>query len=97
LIKLDVEGFESEVLGGAVETLGCPELRAIITEDRSPRVIDFLHHAGFAEHSYDPFARQLRWVLGGGRGHNAIFVRDAAFVRHRLQSATPVRVLDKSL
>lgn len=97
LIKLDVEGFESEVLGGAVETLRCPKLRAIITEDRSPPVVDVLHRAGFAEHSYEPFSRQLRPEPGGGGRHNALFVRDAAFVQHRLQSATPVRVLDKSL
>jgi FkbM family methyltransferase len=96
LIKLDVEGFESEVLGGAAETLGCPELRAIITEDRSPRVVDVLHHAGFAEYSYDPFLRTLQQQPGGGRRHNALFVRDAAFVQQRVQSAAPVRVLDKS-
>jgi FkbM family methyltransferase len=97
LIKLDVEGFESEVLGGAAEALQFPKLNAIITEDRSPRVVDILHHAGFAEHSYDPFARRLRPEPGGGQGHNALFVRDAAFVQHRVQSATPVRVLDKLL
>ncbi len=96
LIKLDVEGFESEVLGGAVETLKSSELRAVITEDRSPSVLDILHRAGFAEHGYDPFARQLRPEPHGGRRHNALFVRDATFVQDRVQSAVPVRVLDKS-
>jgi hypothetical protein len=97
LIKLDVEGFESEVLGWAGETLLCPKLNAIITEDRSPPVVGVIHRAGFVEYSYDPFSRQLQPELGGGRGHNAIFVRDLAFVEERLKHAAPVRVLDKWL
>ena len=64
LIKLDVEGFESEVLGGAAATLGCPELKAIITEDRSPPVVEVLHDSGFVEYTYDPFLRTLRRSQG---------------------------------
>jgi FkbM family methyltransferase len=97
LIKMDVEGFESEVLGGGAQTLQFPELKAIIIEDRSPPVVDALHGAGFVEHGYDPFARQLRPEAGGGQGHNAIFVRDFSFVRERLTHAAPVHVLNKWL
>jgi FkbM family methyltransferase len=97
LIKLDVEGFEREVLAGAAKTLLCPELKAIITEDRSPLVVSALSRAGFIEHSYDPFARQLRAPPRGGERHNALFVRDVAFVQQRVESASRVRVLDTSL
>jgi len=96
LIKLDVEGFESEVLRGAGQTLACPELKAIIIEDRSPPVIEILHTADFSEHNYNPFTRRLELQKSAGGRHNALFVRDAEFVQQRLINAPRVRVLDKS-
>jgi FkbM family methyltransferase len=97
LIKLDVEGFESEVLGGAAQTLVRPELKAIITEDRSTPVLDSLRAAGFVEHSYDPFSRRLQPEPSAGQRHNALFVRDAGFVQERVADAAPVQVLNKWL
>lgn len=97
LIKLDVEGFERDVLGGAERTLGDPELKAIITEDRSPLVVALLQTAKFAEYGYDPFTRRLRAVASGERKQNALFVRDRDFVAQRLAAAKQVRVLDRLL
>jgi FkbM family methyltransferase len=96
LIKLDVEGFESDVLRGATNTLTCRQLKAIISEDRSPAIAAVLLSAGFVEQSYDPFTRLLSSVAAGS-GSNALFVRDAAFVQQRLASAPRIRVLRKWL
>lgn len=96
LIKLDVEGFESEVLRGAGQTLTCPELKAIIIEDRSPSVVEILHSVEFSEYNYNPFIRRLEVQKSAGRRHNALFVRDVEIVRQRLINAPRVRVLDKS-
>ena len=95
LIKLDVEGFESEVLRGATKTLGRSELKAIITEDRSAPVLEALYAAGFVEQSYDPFTRDLEPEKR--QRHNTLFVRDRNFVQQRLIEASRVFVLNKSL
>jgi Methyltransferase FkbM domain len=94
LLKLDVEGFEGEVIRGAAETLSNSELKAVITEDRSPPVADILQGLGFVEQSYDPFTRHLQRAREGHR-HNALFVRDKDFVQQRLSNATRVKVLNK--
>jgi FkbM family methyltransferase len=97
LIKLDVEGFESEVLKGAGRTLSCYELKAVITEDRSPAVTSALQAAGFVEHSYDPFTRKLDTEQRRHQRQNSLFVRDHDFVQQRLIGATRVRILNRSL
>jgi len=50
-IKLDVEGFEADVIAGAQQTLMAKSLLAIETEGRQPEVIESLTRAGFAEFS----------------------------------------------
>ena len=97
LIKLDVEGFENEVLRGAAEALCCPQLKAIITEDRSPPVVAHLQAAGFVQRNYDPFTRRLSSERVPRQGSNALFVRDLEFVQERLVGAPPIRVLDNLL
>jgi FkbM family methyltransferase len=97
LIKLDVEGFESEILSCAEATLGAPGLKAILTEDRSPGVSKVLQSAGFVEQSYDPFERKLVSGRRHSPGGNALFVRDLRFVRERLADAPLVRVLERWL
>jgi FkbM family methyltransferase len=101
LIKLDVEGFESEVLRGAAQTLHWPELKAIISEDGSPAVAGTLRAAGFAEFNYDPFSRRLehegRKSPPRRQGHNTLFVRDEDFVQQRVKEAPRIQVLGKWL
>ena len=92
LAKLDVEGYEPEVLRGAAVTLASPKLKAVLTEDRSAPVVEVLRGAGFELHGYDAFTRRLvppdSW-----QGANLLFIRDEAFVRSRLVEAPAIRVL----
>jgi FkbM family methyltransferase len=96
LMKLDVEGFEFEILRAADRTLRSPILRAVLTEDSSPPVAEMLHRAGFRERSYDPFSRRLR-ARDAREGGNTLFLRDEAFVQRRLSEAATIHVLGTRL
>jgi len=104
LMKVDVEGFETEVFRGARRHLANPALRALIVElnglgrrygyDESALHADLLA-AGFAPYAYDPFTRSLRPLSSPGP-HNTIYCRDLPFIEARLKAAFPVTVLGMS-
>ena len=104
LMKVDVEGFETEVFRGARRHLANPALRALIVElnglgrrygyDESALHADLLA-AGFAPYAYDPFTRSLRPLASPGP-HNTIYCRDLPFIEARLKAALPVTVLGMS-
>ena len=103
LIKVDVEGFESEVFAGAEKTLARPELRALIVElngSGSRYGVDEaglqrrIESFGFRPHSYDPFARLLTPIDGKSGEGNTLYLRDVGVVQERLSRARRVRVLD---
>lgn len=101
LVKIDVEGWEAEVLAGATDTLANPKLAAVIIETNQnaeryanaggERVTEIMLENGFQAYSYDPFGREL---IQGGTDHNTIFIRDVAFVRERIGSARTHRLVN---
>jgi FkbM family methyltransferase len=103
LLKIDVEGYETEVIKGATETLSKSELKAIIIElngsgkrygyDES-KIHETLSKAGFKACSYNPFDRRLSETETFD-GHNTIYVRDMYFVKNRLLNADKVKILNK--
>lgn len=78
LIKIDVEGFEPEVIRGGAVTLRKPSLKAIIIETVTPEIEEAFEAHGFARAAYEPFSRCLTRCDGvtktSGVG-NALFVR----------------------
>jgi FkbM family methyltransferase len=107
LIKIDVEGFESEVLAGADGILGRPELLALIVEnnedcvrfgfapDRAHKIL--LAH-GFVAAEYSPEERRL--TLPNGRAslaQNSIYVRGLEEIGQRLTSAPAFRVKGRTI
>jgi hypothetical protein len=94
LIKLDVEGYEEQVLSGAPRVLGSPSLLAIQSELCSPMVQDILQSFGFERRFYDPFTRTLRPAPFGYRTPNALFVRNTELVTERLAQA-PLRIVGR--
>ena len=92
LIKLDVEGYEAEVLRGALALLAAPGLKAILTENRSPTVVDALRNAGLTEVAYDAFGHQLLPAKEVPMA-NALFLRDLDHVATRVAQTPPVRIL----
>ena len=102
LIKIDVEGFETEVLAGAERALADPGLLAVIMElngsgGRYGFDEDALHRnllgRGFATYRYRPFERNLE-PLHGARsgGGNTLYVRDAARLAERVRTAPRYRL-----
>lgn len=106
LIKVDVEGFETEVFAGAERVLAQPELRAVLVElNGSGARYGFdeaalqrrIESFGFRLHSYDPLERTLRPTERKDAEGNALYLRDFAEVQDRVRRAPSVRVLGVEL
>lgn len=100
-MKIDVEGFERQVLAGGEQTLGASSLQAIIIEvndyqhryDRTGKTaLGILRDAGFGSYTYDARARRITPSTGHSPYGNYVFVRDAAIVQERVTSARMYRV-----
>lgn len=95
LIKVDVEGFESEVFAGAVETLKNPALAALIVE-RAGNATRYgfdeklLHERilsmSFAPYSYSPVERLLERSCPDVGG-DIIYIKDFDAAQKRLREA----------
>ena len=91
LIKLDVEGYEAEVLRGARAVLAAPSLKAVLTENRSTPVVDILKRSGMTEFAYDAFVHQLVPADEVPMA-NALFLRDFDYVAERVSQTPPMRI-----
>jgi FkbM family methyltransferase len=108
IIKIDVEGFETEVLRGAQETLPNPKLHCVVMElngssarynfDETALLEEMLRH-GFKQYMYSPFDRRLEAKMrnGAATAGNTIFVRDLPFVQQRLLEAKPFSVQGRKI
>lgn len=94
LLKVDVEGYETEVMAGAQGLLADGRLIGVIIEingsgnafgHSDQQIIDQLHDVGLTEVSYDPISRELR--EGTTTEQTRIFIRDLDEVRRRVVSA----------
>ncbi|PWV56518.1 FkbM family methyltransferase [Chitinophaga sp. S165] len=100
LLKIDVEGFETEVLKGAKKTLQNQNLKAIIIElnglserygIENRKNHDALLEYGFMPYSYNPLNKELIKCEALGRS-NTIYIRDVDFVKERLNTADKVHL-----
>lgn len=97
LMKVDVEGFERDVLLGAQAVLAAESLLAIIIEGQTEAVNTILRQAGFADVSYDPFRRELMAL--GRYTPNRLWIRRSrlAEAAERLRTAPRHRVYGRSI
>jgi FkbM family methyltransferase len=107
VIKIDTEGFESEVLAGAERILHLPTTLAVLIEFNGSGArygIDesVLHRkilaAGYHPYRYDPLSRTLTVASQSSTiPGNTLYLRGESVIRARLQSASPQQVLGSSV
>jgi FkbM family methyltransferase len=95
LLKVDVEGFETEVFAGAEKTLQNPALQAIIVErngcgNRYGYDEEKLHaqirSQGFSPFIYEPFGRRMLPIPENSNS-NIVYIRDLKAANERLRTA----------
>ena len=93
MIKVDVEGYETDVFQGARTVLETSVLKAVITEGQKPTDIAPLLNAGFTQYEYDPFQRMLNPATRQKPSNNALFLRDVSFVTERISTSAAFHIL----
>jgi FkbM family methyltransferase len=105
LLKIDVEGFETQVLTGAKRMLQNESLKAIIIElnglserygVENEKTHEVLLGYGFLPYTYEPFKKELLRCETFG-DFNTIYIRDVDFVKDRLQTADKVYVRNQAI
>ena len=86
LWKIDVEGYEESVLLGAREQLSHVQLKAVMLETETPKIISIMESFGFEKVSYDPLKRAFSSpsLL---RIDNQLWVRDRQFCEARVKES----------
>ena len=101
LMKLDVEGYEMEILRGASRFLEIPTLKALIVETNGETehygssdldIAFYLQRYGFMPFDYDPIGRNLISLSKPNKFGNTIFVRNLNFVIDRVKAGPRIFV-----
>lgn len=92
-LKIDVEGFEQNVLKGSVLILKNSSLKCIIIElngsgkkygFEDSKTHEMLMECEFMPYQYDPINRKLSLLNEYNKTNNTIYIRDIDFVRSRI-------------
>lgn len=103
IIKIDVEGFETNVINGAKKIIENKNLKAIIIELNGlgirygfdeKSIHEFLLEKGFNCFLYEPFSRLFTECNFDGV-HNTIYIRDIKFFQNRVKLASTVSIQGK--
>jgi FkbM family methyltransferase len=94
LWKIDVEGYEEQVLEGAHQALDNPELLAVEIEGDSEKIRSIMRSHNFQLYNYEPFERKLSLLENPSttNGHNWLWLRDVKKVQNRCTYAEKVSI-----
>jgi FkbM family methyltransferase len=105
-VKIDVEGFETEVLKGADNLLKNNALKGVIIElngsgERYSYDENWIHNLfiqhGFSPYSYNALDCNLNLLMEKESNHNTIYLREINFVKERLDSAKAIYVQGRNI
>lgn len=106
LIKIDVEGYEAEVINGAENILSQQTLAAVILElngsgrrygCKDYETDDRMRQFGFKPAHYDPFKRNLMPMQGYNKYGNTLYIRNKDSLMLRLNTAPEFNLFDISI
>jgi len=108
MIKMDVEGFETEVIRGGEHTFGSPTLEVVLIElNGAGARYGFAEEAirkrfadwGFCACHYDPRTRRLRIIDAeeAVRNGNTLYIKDVPSTQQKLLTAKAFTVLGKTI
>ncbi len=102
IIKIDVEGFKSKVINGAIHTLDNPYLHSVIIEINGSgqrygatdeQVIKVMNSKGFQSYDYDPIKRELSRFTGNKwDSGNSLFIRNVNLIINKLTKAKRIMI-----
>ena len=103
ILKIDVEGFETEVLNGAAKTLSNKELNVIIIElngsggrygYKETEIHDKLLSFSFTPYEYFPFERNLR-RMDNFENLNTIYIRNIELANKRVTQSRKFKIFSE--
>jgi FkbM family methyltransferase len=99
MMKIDVEGYEEEVIRGAKALLENDCLKIIVLEwPKGSWIWEELLGRLFKRAYYEPFSRKLQLQpVDTFSSPNSLFVRDWDFVSSRLTTASQIKILGHSI
>lgn len=104
VIKIDVEGYEQEVLAGGRNILAKPSVRALIVErvgnasgPDEAALHAHIRSLDFVPCAYSPLTRSLTRVPDDTAGCNIIYIRDLASANKRLSEARAYQFAGRSI
>ena len=98
LVKIDVEGFETEVLKGMGRSLSESNIKAILIETnnageryglKDEDIHSYLKDSGYQPFLYDPFKRELFPFdpTVSNKSNNTVYLKDILACQERLKAA----------
>ena len=95
MVKIDVEGYEENVLRGAEALLANSYLNVIELEAVTPEITHMLINNQFERAYYNPFNRRLGREQTDLTSANSLFIRNWNFVITRLATAKKIEIFDR--
>ena len=92
MMKIDVEGYEGEVLDGAKLSLAKESLLAVQVETTTSAMERLFETFGFKRHWYDAFKRELVTKPASDYAGDPIFVRDLPKVSQRIKTSKSLKI-----